>query len=90
MTYWIIRMLESLLLRLRPAEPEPDPPCPAPPRVAASPNPEPIFRGEDSPLVRPYLLAHERDEARRRRVLWLTAHGVEIRPYPNRRAGVGA
>ncbi|MFG2717059.1 hypothetical protein ACGFW5_01940 [Streptomyces sp. NPDC048416] len=90
MTYWIIRILERLLLRLRPAGPEPVPPHPALPRVAAFPDPEPIFRGEDSPLVRPYLVAHERDEARRRRVLWLTARGVEIRPYPNRRAGVGA
>ncbi|GAA2459151.1 hypothetical protein GCM10010388_57740 [Streptomyces mauvecolor] len=90
MTYWIIRILESLLLRLRPAEPEPDPLRPAPPMVAASRDPEPLLRGEDSLLVRPYLVAHERDEARRRRVLWLTTHGVEIRPYPNRRAGVGA
>ncbi|MER0445863.1 hypothetical protein ABR738_15055 [Streptomyces sp. Edi4] len=90
MTYWIIRLLESLLLRLRAAEPEPDPPRPSPPRAVAAPDPEPIFRGEDSLLVRPYLVAHERDEARRRRVLWLTAHGVEIEPHPHRPAGVGA
>ncbi|MFF2962313.1 hypothetical protein ACFVT1_26005 [Streptomyces sp. NPDC057963] len=36
-------------------------------------------RGEDGPLVRPYLEAHERQVAearRRRRTLWLAVHGV--------------
>ncbi|MFI6960445.1 hypothetical protein [Streptomyces sp. NPDC050255] len=51
-------------------------------------------RGEDSPLVRPYLIAHERqlaaDAARvaaeerrqraRRRTLWLAVHGVDAGP----------
>lgn len=51
-------------------------------------------RGEDSPLVRPYLSAHERelaeDDARvaaeerrqraRRRTLWLAVHGVDAEP----------
>ncbi|MBT2441151.1 hypothetical protein J7E93_13730 [Streptomyces sp. ISL-36] len=36
-------------------------------------------RGEDSPLVRPYLLAYERRQGRRRVVL-LAAHGLELRP----------
>ncbi|MFF9015055.1 hypothetical protein ACF09C_19060 [Streptomyces sp. NPDC014870] len=37
------------------------------------------LRGEDSPLVRPYLLAHEKRQ-KRRRVLLIAAHGPEIRP----------
>ncbi|MEU1439578.1 hypothetical protein ABZ438_36740 [Streptomyces sp. NPDC005786] len=51
-------------------------------------------RGEDSPLVRPYLVAHERrlaqeaaraaaEERRqraRRRTLWLAVHGVDVGP----------
>lgn len=51
-------------------------------------------RGEDSPLVRPYLVAHERQVAAeaarvaaeeraqraRRRTLWLAAHGVDVAP----------
>lgn len=51
-------------------------------------------RGEDSPLVRPYLIAHERqlaaeaarvaaEERRqraRRRTLWLAVHGVDVGP----------
>jgi hypothetical protein len=42
-------------------------------------------RGEDSPLVRPYLVAHERrEEARRqrarRRALRLAVHGIDIGP----------
>lgn len=51
-------------------------------------------RGEDSPLVRPYLIAHERQLAEeaaqvaaeerrqraRRRTLWLAVHGVDAGP----------
>ncbi|MEU2670870.1 hypothetical protein ABZ622_18725 [Streptomyces sp. NPDC007164] len=51
-------------------------------------------RGEDSPLVRPYLVAHERQLAEeaarvaaeerrlraRRRTLWLAVHGVGVGP----------
>ncbi|WP_406004115.1 hypothetical protein [Streptomyces sp. NBC_00987] len=51
-------------------------------------------RGEDTPLVRPYLIAHERQLAEeaarlaaeerrqraRRRTLWLAVHGVDIGP----------
>ncbi|MEL5957464.1 hypothetical protein AADR41_22345 [Streptomyces sp. CLV115] len=50
-------------------------------------------RGEDSPLVRPYLVAHERQMAearRRRRTLWLAVHGVDISPRPVFGAGVAA
>lgn len=44
-----------------------------------------VLRGEDTALVRPYLVAHERgQEARqqraRRRALWLAVHGVDIGP----------
>jgi hypothetical protein len=43
------------------------------------------LRGEDHPLVRPYLVAHERrEEARRqrarRRALWLAVHGIDVGP----------
>lgn len=50
-------------------------------------------RGEDSPLVRPYLVAHERQMAearRRRRTLWLAVHGVDISPRPAFGAEVAA
>ncbi|MEU0082648.1 hypothetical protein [Streptomyces sp. NPDC006274] len=54
-----------------------------PPRPTRAPDP--VVRGEDSPLVRPYLVAHERrEEARRQRVrrraLWLAVHGIDIGP----------
>ncbi|MEU3045331.1 hypothetical protein ABZ705_02185 [Streptomyces sp. NPDC006984] len=50
--------------------------------------PEAYLRGEGSPLVRPYLLAHERREAQaqarrqraRRRALRLAVHGIDIGP----------
>jgi hypothetical protein len=49
------------------------------PRVPVRP-----LRGEDIGLVRPYLVAHERQEARRqrarRRALWLAMHGIDIGP----------
>ncbi|MEU2584785.1 hypothetical protein ABZ612_17870 [Streptomyces avermitilis] len=43
------------------------------------------LRGEDNAMVRPYLVAHERnEEARRqrarRRALWLAVHGIDIGP----------
>ncbi|MFE7964537.1 hypothetical protein ACFU0X_16055 [Streptomyces cellulosae] len=46
---------------------------------------EALLRGEDSRLVRPYLLAHERRaQARRqrarRRTLWLAVHGIDVGP----------
>ncbi|MEU2431287.1 hypothetical protein ABZ611_17540 [Streptomyces sp. NPDC007861] len=57
---------------------------PHPPRPTRAPAP--YYRGEDSPLVRPYLLAHERRQAEarrqraRRRALWFAVHGVDIGP----------
>jgi hypothetical protein len=54
------------------------------PAVAAPCDPAP--QSENGPLVRPYLLAHEkhRDEARRqrarRRTLWLAVHGIDLGP----------
>ncbi|AOT58990.1 hypothetical protein [Streptomyces rubrolavendulae] len=90
----IARMLDSLLrlLWLPPgrhhqpcAHSLPVPPSPAP-ALAAAPVPEPWFRGEDSPLVRPSLLVHERRQAQarrqrgRRRALWLAAHGIDVGP----------
>ncbi|MFD0605666.1 hypothetical protein [Streptomyces aureus] len=63
------------------AEPRARSPHPAsPPLPARGP-----LRGEDSRLVRPYLLAHEqREQAKRqrgrRRTLWLAVHGVDIGP----------
>ncbi|MFH8799405.1 hypothetical protein ACH4F6_07380 [Streptomyces sp. NPDC017936] len=44
-----------------------------------------LLRGEDSRLVRPYLLAHEqraqaRQQRARRRTLWLAVHGVDVGP----------
>jgi hypothetical protein len=42
------------------------------------------LRGEEIGLVRPYLVAHERREAQRRRArrraLWLAVHGIDIGP----------
>jgi hypothetical protein len=60
----------------------------APPAVAVvtPPDPVPLLRGEDTPLVRPYVLALERsrEEARRqrarRRTLWFAVHGVDLGP----------
>ncbi|MFD9111141.1 hypothetical protein [Streptomyces bottropensis] len=54
------------------------------PRRRPSPH-EALLRGEDSPLVRPYLLAHEqREHAKRqrarRRTLWLAVHGIDVGP----------
>ncbi|HWU05216.1 MAG TPA: hypothetical protein VN520_02205 [Streptomyces sp.] len=55
--------------------------------VAASPQtPAPravsLLRGEDSPLVRPYLLAPDefRLQRQRRRALWLATHGIDTGP----------
>jgi hypothetical protein len=96
----IARMLDPLLRLLWPPPPgRHRPPCARCPLVQHQPElepdpvpppaPEPYFRGEDSPLVRPYLLVQERrqvaqTEARRqrgrRRALWLAVHGVDIGP----------
>ncbi|MGV4929457.1 hypothetical protein K2224_10705 [Streptomyces sp. BHT-5-2] len=47
--------------------------------------PDLLLRGEDTPLVRPYVLtAEERRERRlqreRRRTLWLAVHGIDVGP----------
>ncbi|MGW3392518.1 hypothetical protein [Streptomyces hydrogenans] len=91
MSHCIACIFESLLRLLWPARechrPPAEPPAAPPIAVPSVPGrpPEPILRGEDSPLVRPYLLAHEqRERARRqrarRRALWLAVHGIDIGP----------
>jgi len=45
-------------------------------------------RGEDSPLVRPYLLAHERQSAPRRR-LSFAEPGADLRPLLSWHVGAG-
>ncbi|WP_406501481.1 hypothetical protein [Streptomyces sp. NBC_01590] len=79
-----LRLLRPAQRRHRPAEPYPSA---LPADVCRMPDrrPESMLRGEDSPLVRPYLVAHERrEEARlrraRRRALWLAVHGIDIGP----------
>ncbi|WNZ11285.1 hypothetical protein [Streptomyces sp. 11x1] len=62
----------------------PVPATPVAPRRRPSPH-EAILRGEDSPLVRPYLLAHEqrvqaKQQRARRRTLWLAVHGIDVGP----------
>ncbi|MFI8092668.1 hypothetical protein ACIF9R_30825 [Streptomyces sp. NPDC086080] len=68
--------------------------APVAPGRRPSPH-EALLRGEDSPLVRPYLLAHEqREQAKRqrarRRVLWLAVHGVDVGPRRIHRVDVGS
>lgn len=53
------------------------------PRVPAAP----VLHGEDTGLIRSYLLAHEqREQCRRapRRALWLAVHGVDTGPLLTR------
>ncbi|OEJ96184.1 hypothetical protein [Streptomyces thermolilacinus] len=95
MSHCIARILDPLLRLLWPAPPArhravPSPAAlpvrtspPLPPRPTRAP--EPYYTGEDSALVRPYLLAHEqRAEERRRRArrrtLWLAVHGIDLGP----------
>ncbi|MFG2757305.1 hypothetical protein [Streptomyces wuyuanensis] len=92
----LARLLESLLRLVRPdAETASPPPFPAETVVSAPRPGQPpvrphtaVLRGEDTALVRPYLLAYERRQAR-----WpdlrLAAHGVDLLPVPGR-AGVPA
>ncbi|MDX2526789.1 hypothetical protein [Streptomyces europaeiscabiei] len=66
------------------ARPTPVPAALAAPGRRLSPH-EALLRGEDSPLVRPYLLAHEqrvqaRQQRARRRTLWLAVHGIDVGP----------
>lgn len=92
MPHCIARLFEQLLRLLLPAHGRhrlagaaPGTP-PAHCRTAPAPQlrtprtPAPL-RGEDSPLVRPYLLTHEeRLRRQRRRALWLATHGVDVGP----------
>ncbi|GGW34086.1 hypothetical protein CP966_13175 [Streptomyces galilaeus] len=73
--------------RHRAGEGTPLAPVPAAP-VAPGRRPSPheaLLHGEDSRLVRPYLLAHEqraqaRQQRARRRTLWLAVHGIDVGP----------
>lgn len=87
----IARVFEPLLRLLWPAQGchRPTESCPSAPPADVSPTlsrrPDPVLPGEDSPLVRPYVVAHERrEEVRlrraRRRALWLAVHGIDIGP----------
>lgn len=94
MPHCIAHIFEPLLRLLRPAPgrhraPDSRPALPVveastecPPRVPAAP----VLHGEDTGLVRPYLLAHEQQEQQRRRApqraLWLAVHGVDTGPLP--------
>ncbi|MEV0023786.1 hypothetical protein AB0H45_16455 [Streptomyces atroolivaceus] len=78
------RFAESPLRRLckelapAPAPPEPGMQAAGPTTRRTGQRP---LRGEDSPLVRPYLAAHERQvaEARRgRRTVWHAVQGVDV------------
>jgi hypothetical protein len=46
----------------------------------------PLLQGEDSRLVRPYVLSRDelrhkkRQQSRRRRALWLATHGIDVGP----------
>ncbi|WP_078516678.1 hypothetical protein [Streptomyces sp. HGB0020] len=99
MLHLIARLIEPLLRLLWPASgrhrhrsrhraddraPAPVPAALAAPRRRPSLHETPL-RGDDSPLVRPYLLAHEqREQAKqqraRRRALWLAVHGIDVGP----------
>ncbi|WP_431989406.1 hypothetical protein [Streptomyces albogriseolus] len=66
------------------AAPAPEPAAPVAPGRRPSPH-EALLRGEDSRLVRPYLLAHEqraqaRQQRARHRTLWLAVHGIDVGP----------
>lgn len=58
------------------------------PAAARTPKHASPLRGEDAALVRPYVLAHERQRQReeagrqraRRRTLWFALHGIDLGP----------
>ncbi|GGZ77251.1 hypothetical protein GCM10010344_50360 [Streptomyces bluensis] len=63
--------------------------APTEPRSAAPPPRPHLLRGEDSPLVRPYVLTpaerhaqkrHRQQQRQRRRTLWLAVHGIDVGP----------
>nr|WP_281289754.1 hypothetical protein [Streptomyces piniterrae] len=85
----VIRLFEALLRLLLPAKGRHRSvgvsPAPAPTRYAVVPRVPArhteLLRGEDSALVRPYLVAHEeRLQRSRRRVLWLASYGIDAGP----------
>lgn len=66
------------------ARPTPGPVAPVAPGRRPSAH-EALLRGEDSRLIRPYLLAHEqraqaKQQCARRRTLWLAVHGIDVEP----------
>lgn len=76
------------------ARPTPVSASPVAPRRRPSPH-EALLHGEDSRLVRPYLLAHERRAQARqqragRRTLWLAVHGIDVGPRRIHGADVGS
>ncbi|MFI8308692.1 hypothetical protein ACIF80_35875 [Streptomyces sp. NPDC085927] len=76
------------------AAPTPAPAAPVTPGRRPSPH-EALLHGEDSRLVRPYLLAHERrvqarQQRARRRTLWLAVHGIDVGPRHIHGVDVGA
>ncbi|MFG2726174.1 hypothetical protein [Streptomyces canus] len=95
MLHHIARLIEPLLRLLWPASGchrhcaegarlAPVPAAPVAPSRRPSQHETPLC-GEDSRLVRPYLLAHEQRERTkqqraRRRALWLAVHGVDVGP----------
>ncbi|GAA2478488.1 hypothetical protein [Streptomyces gobitricini] len=91
MTDLLRRLVEALgwtrRTRRREGRAEPDrnpaaPPCAYVPGPTTHRTGERPPRGEDSPLVRPYLLAHERQEARRA-VLWIAVRGADLDLRPS-------
>ena len=89
MPHCIAHIFEPLLRLLRPA--------PGRHRVPARPTRVPaasLLNGENTGLVRPYLLAHERREQQRqrtrRRTLWLAVRGIDTGPLLTHSMEVGA
>lgn len=103
MSNCIARIFESLLRLLLPApgrhRPEGAyasiPRRTDPPPVRTRLVRVPMLRGEDSVMVRPYLVAYERREAARRHcgchhVRWPDGQGAELRRRPTKRVEVAA
>ncbi|WP_327323921.1 hypothetical protein OG735_16470 [Streptomyces sp. NBC_01210] len=86
MPHCIARIFEQLLRLLFPARGRhrvvrwaPFGAALAVPKGAACVRVPSLLRGEDSALVRPYLLAHEQRLRRQRRlVLWLASYGIDL------------
>ncbi|MFI9050395.1 hypothetical protein [Streptomyces sp. NPDC053427] len=95
MLHTIGTIFEWLLCRLLPARgchraagPRTATPCgaaPTPRHPQLPVRPPELLRGEDSYLIRPYVLSTEerrerRDQRGRRRALWLAVHGYDAGP----------